>query len=87
MSSLDVDMTPTMGMRPLMMGIVASIIGGMRSITGIAIGAVILGVTQNLAVVFVASEWQDVIAFVILIAFLLVRPEGVMGKKSRKATV
>ncbi|NQT94142.1 MAG: branched-chain amino acid ABC transporter permease [Lentisphaerae bacterium] len=84
--ALDVDMTPTMGLNALMMGIVAVIIGGRHSVLGIALGALLLGMAQHLGVWYIGSQWQDAIAFFILLAFLLVRPEGVMGKKLRKAT-
>ena len=85
--ALDVNMTPTMGMNTLMMGIVAVIIGGGGSIPGVALGALLLGMAQHLAVWKISSQWQDAIAFVVLLAFLLFKPEGFMGKKIRKATV
>jgi len=83
--SLDVDMTPSMGLGPLMMGVVAGIIGGMRSVLGIATGALLLGMAQHLGVWKISSQWQDAMTFFVLLAFLLVRPEGVMGKRLRKA--
>jgi branched-chain amino acid transport system permease protein len=85
--ALDVDMTPTMGMHALMMGVVAVIIGGKTSIPGIALGALLLGMAQHLGVWAISSQWQDAIAFVILLVFLLLKPEGFMGKKVREATV
>lgn len=85
--ALDVDMTPTMGMNALMMGVVAVIIGGIGSIRGVALGALLLGMAQHLGVWKISSQWQDAIAFVILLVFLVVRPEGFMGKKVRKAAV
>jgi branched-chain amino acid transport system permease protein len=85
--ALDVDMTPTMGMTPLMMGVVAVIIGGMNSITGIAFGALLLSTAQHLGAWYIGSQWQDAIAFVILILFLLFKPEGFFGKKVKSATV
>ncbi|NHQ59668.1 branched-chain amino acid ABC transporter permease [Chlorobium sp. BLA1] len=85
--ALDVDMTPTMGLQALMMGLVVVIIGGIKSIPGIAFAALILGLVQNFAAWHIGSQWQDAIAFIILLAILLVRPEGVMGKKLRKITV
>lgn len=84
--ALDVDMTPTMGMNALMMGVVAVIIGGVGSIPGVALGALLLGMAQHLGVWKISSQWQDAIAFVILLAFLLFRPEGFMGKRIKKAT-
>jgi len=85
--ALDVGMNPTMGMNALMMGIVAVIIGGVSSITGVALGALLLGTAQHLAVWKIGSQWQDAIAFFILLIFLLFKPEGFLGKKVRKATV
>ena len=85
--ALDVDMTPTMGMNALMMGVVAVIIGGVGSIPGIALGALLLGMAQHLGVWFISSQWQDAIAFVILLLFLLFRPQGFLGKKVKTATL
>ncbi len=85
--SLDVDMTPTMGMNMLMMGVVVMIIGGVNSIFGIVLGSLLLALAQNLGVWYISSQWQDAIAFGILIIFLLFKPEGFMGKKMRKAEV
>jgi len=85
--ALDVNMSPTMGMSALMMGIVAVIIGGVGSTPGVALGALLLGMAQHLGVWKISSQWQDAIAFVILLAFLLIKPEGLLGKKIRKAMV
>jgi len=85
--ALDVDMTPTMGMNALLMGVVAVIIGGVGSIPGIALGALFLGMAQQFGVWKISSQWQDAIAFVILLIFLLFRPQGFLGKKVKTATL
>lgn len=85
--SLDVDMTPTMGMNALMMGVVAMIVGGVGSIWGIVLGSLLLALAQNLGVWYISSQWQDAIAFAILLIFLLFKPEGFFGKKLKKATI
>ncbi|KUG25696.1 high-affinity branched-chain amino acid transport system permease protein livh [hydrocarbon metagenome] len=85
--ALDVDMTPTMGMNALMMGVVAMIVGGVGSIWGIALGALLLALAQNLGVWYISSQWQDAIAFAILLIFLLFKPEGFFGKKVKKAEI
>jgi len=85
--SLDVDMTPTMGMNALMMGVVALIIGGANSLPGAALGALLLGLAQHLGVWKIPSEWQDSIAFGVLLVFLLFRPQGMLGRKVRTASV
>ncbi|HYT01330.1 MAG TPA: branched-chain amino acid ABC transporter permease [Candidatus Acidoferrum sp.] len=85
--ALDTDMTPTMGMRPFMMGVVVVVIGGMRNVVGILLASLLLGLMQNFAGVFCGSQWQDAIAFIVLLLFLLLRPQGFFGKKTRKAEV
>ena len=85
--SFDIDMTPTMGMNALMMGVVAVIIGGVGSIPGAALGGFLLAFAQNFGVWKISSQWQDAIAFIILLLFLLYRPYGIFGKKIRKVEV
>lgn len=85
--ALDVDMAPTMGMHALMMGVVAVIIGGVNSIPGIALGALLLALAQQFGAWYIGSQWQDAIAFVILVLFLLFKPEGFLGKRVKAATV
>jgi len=81
---LDVDMTPTMGLNALLMGVVAVIIGGSRRIWGVVLGALLLGFAQHFGVWKISSQWQDAIAFIILLIFLVFKPEGFTGKKLRK---
>jgi len=85
--ALDVDMTPTMGLNALMMGIVAAIVGGIRSIPGVALGAVLLAIAEQVTTWAIGSQWQETFAFVILIAFMLFRPQGFFGAKPRTTTV
>jgi branched-chain amino acid transport system permease protein len=58
-----------------------------NSIPGIALGALLLALAQNFGVWKISSQWQDAIAFVLLLLFLLIRPEGFLGKKVKKAVV
>lgn len=85
--AFDIDITPTMGMNALMMSVVAVIIGGIGSIPGMALGALLIGMSQNLGVWKISSQWQDAIVFVILLLFLFLKPEGFFGKKVKKMTV
>ncbi|MGH7799560.1 MAG: branched-chain amino acid ABC transporter permease [Thermodesulfobacteriota bacterium] len=85
--SLDTDMTPMMGFYALIMGVIAVIVGGVGSIPGAAFGGLLLGLAQHLGVWKISSEWQDAIAFVILLIFLLFRPYGFFGKTLKKVEV
>jgi branched-chain amino acid transport system permease protein len=84
--ALDVDMTPTMGMNPLMLGVVAVIVGGVRGIPGIVLAALLLACAQQATVWVFGSAWQDAVAFLVLLVFLLVRPQGVLGGGAQKAS-
>jgi branched-chain amino acid transport system permease protein len=85
--SYDTDMSPTMGMYQMMLAVVAVLIGG-NTIWGTAAGALLLAMAQHFTVlVFLPSKWQEAIAFLLLIIFLVFRPQGVFGHSLRKTTV
>ena len=81
--SLETNIEPTMGMNAILKGIIASIIGGIGSIPGAIFGGRFLGIAENLGIWKISAGWKDCIAFVILIVFLLVRPGGIMGIKTK----
>jgi len=85
--SFDTDLTPTMGMNALMIGVVVVVIGGVKSIPGIALAAILLGIAQHFGVWWIGTQWQDTIAFLVLIIFLVFRPQGFFGYSLRRATV
>jgi branched-subunit amino acid ABC-type transport system permease component len=82
--ALDVGMTPTMGTHTLMMGIVAMMVGGAHSIPGCLLGGILLGLAQHLGSWKFGSQWQDVIAFVVLILSVLIRHHRIMRRTMRK---
>jgi branched-chain amino acid transport system permease protein len=62
----------------------AAVLGGFGSIPGAMVGGVIIGVTESLAGVYLPIGWKDVAAWIILILVLVLRPEGLLGKKQKK---
>lgn len=85
--AFDLDMYPTMGMNGLLLGVVAVIVGGVGSIPGVSLGALLLGFAQHFGIWNIGSQWQDAIAFIILFIFLLIRPHGVHGKRDIKVQI
>ena len=79
--SLETNIEPTMGFNAILKGIIASIIGGIGSIPGAMLGGFFLGIVENLGIWKIQAGWKDCIAFVILLIFLLFRPQGILGKK------
>ncbi len=76
----DTGLEPTMGLALLLKGIVAAIVGGVGSLYGGVLGAFLLGFVENFGIWHLSGEWKDAIAFVLLIIFLIFRPQGIMRK-------
>lgn len=60
-------------------GFIASVIGGLGSIQGAVIGAMLLGMLETLLINFVGSAYAPVVTFLIMLVFLFVRPRGIAG--------
>lgn len=74
----------TMGTAIELKGLAVIIVGGMGSLVGALIGGLILGFAEVFTVQFVGSSWRDFIAFALLFAILLIRPQGLLGKKKAR---
>ncbi|HEY8394977.1 MAG TPA: branched-chain amino acid ABC transporter permease [Thermaerobacter sp.] len=71
----------TMGWLYGLKAFTAAILGGIGNIPGAMVGGLILGLAEALAAGYVAGEWKDAVAFVILILILLLRPTGLLGER------
>lgn len=76
----DVDLRPTMGFYPLLIGVVAMVIGGVDRPLGSIGAAFFISISQEFAVMLFPSQWKEVIVFIILILFLSLKPGGFLGK-------
>jgi branched-chain amino acid transport system permease protein len=59
----------------------AAVLGGIGNVRGAVIGGLVLGVSENLGVSCIQSAWRDVIAFLILVLVLMIRPTGLLGER------
>ncbi len=59
---------------------VAAVLGGIGSIPGAVLGSFVLGMTEAFGAGYLSSDYEDVFAFVILIAVLVFRPSGLLGR-------
>lgn len=85
--SMDTDIYPTMGFHALLMSVVAVVVGGRGSLAGAVIAGLLVGIVQHLGAWLIGSQWQDVLVFVVFIAFLVFRPSGIWGAEPRTARV
>ena len=72
---------PGVGESLAVKGFAVLILGGLGSVPGAVLGGVILGVSEAIAAGFISSAYKDVIAFLVMIGVLLLRPEGLLGKR------
>lgn len=73
--------TGTLGFLIALKAFAACVIGGFGNLPGAAVAAFALGVVENLAGTFIGSDSKELIVFALMIAFLLVRPEGIFGSR------
>lgn len=73
---------PLMGLLPGIKAFIAAVFGGIGNIGGAVAGAMIIGLVEVMVVGYVenGSQYRDAIAFVLLIAILLIKPSGLFGK-------
>lgn len=72
---------PMMGAMAGLKGWAVAVLGGVGSISGAMVAGLLLGVIENISTTFISSGYRDAIAFVIMIATLVIKPTGLMGFK------
>src|SRR5262249_24974325 len=63
-----------------MAAFIAAIIGGFNQVRGAIIGGVLLGVLDNLSAAYLSSQYRGAFPLLILIAVILLRPQGLLGR-------
>ena len=71
---------PLMGVMTGLKAFVAAVLGGIGNIFGAVLGGLILGLAEVMVSGYGSSTYRDAIAFLILIAILLFKPSGILGK-------
>lgn len=59
---------------------IAAVFGGLGSLPGAVIGSILLGIIETFTSGYLSSQYRDLIAFVLLISVLIIKPSGLMGK-------
>jgi branched-chain amino acid transport system permease protein len=76
--------SPDLGEMPLLIATVAVFSGGIGSFMGGALGGMLLGLIGAIAIYWTNASYQTTIALAVLTAFLLLRPNGLLGVKMRR---
>jgi len=60
------------------------VLGGMGSLPGAIVGALMLGVAETMTQIYVSPQWATMVPWAVILIVLLVRPQGLMGQKLRE---
>jgi branched-chain amino acid transport system permease protein len=82
MLGLLVQIRPFMGFDLLLPLFAAAILGGIGSVPGAFLGGLIIGLGEAATVQLAGAQWRAAVAFVVLIAVLIIRPSGLFGRSS-----
>jgi branched-chain amino acid transport system permease protein len=76
--------TPDVGVFPAIKSYVIVVLGGMGSVPGSIVASLVLGVLESFGGVYISYQYRDTFGLVILILFLLFRPQGLFGERTRE---
>jgi branched-chain amino acid transport system permease protein len=78
--ALRVPTTVAIGFIAGLKGFTAAVIGGIGSIPGAMAGGLLLGFAESYTQGYISTKWSDLVVFSILIAFMIFRPQGLLGR-------
>jgi branched-chain amino acid transport system permease protein len=81
--ALDVGIDPYNGLNMLLISAIAIIVGGLQFFEGAIVGALTLALLQHLATFRFSAKWEQPIAYLLLVGFLLFKPDGILGRHQR----
>ncbi len=84
--AVDQQITPMFGMWATLKGLIAMMIGGLGSIPGAVVGGLLLGVVEAHSQWYFGPQIRDLVAYLVLFAFLVMRPGGLLGGAPDTAT-
>lgn len=74
-----------MGSLSILKAFVVVVLGGLGSVAGAIVGAILLGVIDSITLTYVTSQFKQLVAFTVLIVVLVVRPSGLFGQRNPRA--
>lgn len=74
------------GWHNILIVLAAAVLGGLRSITGVILAGLLLGIVMDMSALYIPTAYRPVVAFGVLVAVLVFRPEGILSVRRRKET-
>lgn len=78
---LNTELKPMMGWHALLPVFAAAILGGIGRVRGALLGGLLVGLAEEMSVIFMPAQYKAAVAFAILLAMLAIRPTGLLGGK------
>jgi len=72
------------GWHNILIVLAAAVLGGLRSITGVILAGLLLGIVMDMSALYIPTAYRPVVAFGVLVAVLVFRPEGILSVRRRK---
>jgi branched-subunit amino acid ABC-type transport system permease component len=79
---LDTSIDPLTGFRALLAVFAAAVVGGLGSIPGAVVGALVVGVAEELSLLVLSPDYRTVVGFVAILLVLTLRPRGILGARA-----
>jgi branched-chain amino acid transport system permease protein len=78
---LDTTIDPLTGFRTILSVFAAAVVGGLGSIPGAVLGALTVGVGEELCLLFLSPDYRSAVGFVAILLVLTLRPRGILGQR------
>jgi branched-chain amino acid transport system permease protein/neutral amino acid transport system permease protein len=79
---LDTSIDPLTGFRALLAVFAAAVVGGLGSIPGAVVGALSVGVAEELSLLVLPPDYRTVVGFIAILLVLTLRPRGILGARA-----
>ncbi len=79
---LDTSIDPLTGFRAVLTIFAAAVVGGLGSIPGAVVGALVIGLGEEMSLLFVAPTYRSAVGFFAILLVLTVRPRGLLGERA-----
>jgi branched-chain amino acid transport system permease protein len=82
LSGLDTTIDPLVGFRTILSVFAAAVVGGLGSIPGAVIGALVIGVGEELSLLVLTPAYRTAVGFIAIVLVLTFRPRGILGQRA-----
>lgn len=80
LSAASSGLNPAVAHHVMLISIAATIVGGVGSLRGAACAGLLLGMSENLALMYLGPQWSEAVTFIVLFLFIIFRPSGFFGR-------